>query len=60
MSIRYLRTFVQHLYINVEFDIKKKGFRNSIEMCTSRKPKVLICQKEEKGQQKSLIFDTLI
>ena len=59
MIFRYLRTFVQHLYINFEFD-KKKGFRNSIEMCTSRKPKVLICQKEEKGQQKSLIFDTFI
>ena len=59
MSIRYLRTFVQHLYINFEFDTEKR-IQEQYWNLSSRKPKVLICQKEEKGQQKSLIFDTLI
>ena len=50
---------MQYLYINFEFD-KKKDSGTVLKCVRGGSQKVLICQKEEKGQQKILIFATLI
>ena len=51
---------MQYLYINFEFDKKKDDSGTVLKCVRGGSQKVLICQKEEKGQQKILIFATLI